>query len=178
VTRESFRPESRKIIFFVAIAVMMALGGCTGAPADNIDNQSRDAYLQDYIAGMEQHAAGQDFFNNGTQAWEAGDFRVAIADYANASQNYTMAAKDYGIMARYARGIQEKDFADSLRGCAFNLSQASDNFMNAAIALGQSDSNAADDWFTRGLSQVDASEALLNRSIAATPDWLIALASG
>jgi rubrerythrin len=127
---------------------------------------------------MGQHAAGQDFFNNGTLAWEASDFRTAIANYANASMNYTMAAKDYVIMARYARGTQEKEFADSLRGCAFNLSQASDNFVNAAIALGQNDSNAAYDWFSQGQAHVDASEALLNRSIAATPGWLITLASG
>jgi hypothetical protein len=165
------------IILFVTVAVL-AIAGCTGAPVDIADNQSRDAYLQAYAAGIEQHSAGQDYFNNGTLAWEAGDLRLAIADYANASQNYTRAAKDYGIMAGYARGPQEKEFADSLRGCVLNLSQASDNFVNAAIALGQNDSNAAYDWFSRGQARVDASEALLNRSIATTPEWLIALASG
>ncbi len=81
-------------------------------------------------------------------------------------------------MARYAREADEKEFADSLRGCAFNLSLASDNFVNAAIALGQNDSNTAYDWFCQGQAHVDASEALLNRSIAATPAWLTALASG
>jgi hypothetical protein len=165
------------IFFFVSVAVL-AIAGCTGAPADKAENQTRDAYLQAYAAGMGQHAAGQDYFNNGTLAWEAGDLRSAIADYANASQNYTRAAKDYGTMAGYARGTREKEFADSLRGCVFNLSQASDNFVNAAIALGQNDSNGAYNWFSRGQARVDASEASLNRSIAATPEWLIALASG
>jgi hypothetical protein len=127
---------------------------------------------------MAQHAAGQDYFNNGSAAWEAGDFRAAIADYANASLNYTVAAKDYTVMARYARGEQEKVFADSLRGCALNLSIASDNFVNAAVSLRQNDTNTAYDWFCQGQAHVDASEALLNRSIASTPDWLTALASG
>ncbi len=44
---------------------------------------------------MEQHAAGQDYFNNGTMAWEDSDYRTAIANYANASLNYSQAAKDY-----------------------------------------------------------------------------------
>ncbi len=166
------------IIFIAAVAAVMAIAGCTGAPPDNSVNLSRDAFLNAYIAGMEQHAAGQNFFNNGTMAWEDNDYRTAIANYASASLNYSQATKDYTIMARYAREAQEKEFADSLRGCAYNISLASDNFMNAAIALGQNDSKTANDWFSQGQLRVDASEALLNRSIATTPGWLTALASG
>jgi hypothetical protein len=154
-----------------------ALSGCTSAPEPSV-NQTRDAYMHAYSAGMAWHALAQDNFNDGTRAWEDSDFRTAIADYANASLNYTQAAKDYTIMARYAHGAGEKDFADSLRGCAFNLSLASDNFVNAAIELLQNNSSTAYDWYTQGQADVDASEALLNRSIAATPDWLAALASG
>lgn len=141
-------------------------------------NLSRDAFLHAYIAGMEQHAAGQGYFNNGSMAWEDSDYRTAIANYANASLNYSQATRDYTAMARYAREAQEQEFADSLRGCAFNLSLASDNFVNAAIALGQDDSKTAYDWFSQGQARVDASEALLNRSIATTPGWLTELASG
>ena len=166
------------IIFIAAVAAVMAMAGCAGAPPDNSVNLSREAFLNAYIAGMEQHAAGQNFFNNGTMAWEGNDYRAAIANYANASLNYSQATKDYTVMARYAREAQEKEFADSLRGCAYNLSLASDNFMNAAIALGQNDSKTAYDWFSQGQLRVDASEALLNRSIATTPGWLTALASG
>jgi hypothetical protein len=178
VTRDSHRSAGLTIIFIAAVAAVAALAGCAGAPPDNSVNLSRDAFLHAYIAGMEQHAAGQGYFNNGTLAWEDSDYRAAIANYANASLNYSQATKDYTIMARYAREAQEKEFADSLRGCALNLSLASDNFVNAAIALGQNDSNTAYDWFSQGQARVDASEALLNRSIASTPGWLTALASG
>jgi hypothetical protein len=142
------------------------------------DNQTRDAYLNAYVAGIAQHAAGQNFFNNGSLAWEAGDFRTAIAQYANASLNYSRAVKDYEVMARYARGTQEKEFADSLRGCAFNISQASDDFVSSAVALGDNDSETAYQWFIQGQRLVDASEEMLNRSIATTPQWLVDLASG
>ena len=84
---------------------------------------------------MDHHGWAQDYFNNGTMAWENSDFRQAIADYANASMEYNAAANSYGQMARYAGSPQEKEFGDSLRGCTFNLSLASDSFMNAAIAL-------------------------------------------
>jgi hypothetical protein len=123
------------IIFLAAVAAVTAVAGCAGALPDNSVNQSRDAFLNAYIAGMEQHAAGQNFFNNGTRAWEDSDYRKAIANYANASLNYFQATKDYTIMARYARDARERGFADSLRGCASNLSFASDNFVNAAISL-------------------------------------------
>lgn len=166
------------IVFIAAVVVVAAVAGCAGAPPDDSVNRSRDAFLHAYIAGMEQHAAGQNYFNNGTMAWEDSDYRMAIANYANASLDYSQATKDYTIMARYARETQEKEFADSLRGCTFNLSLASDNFVNAAIALGQNDSKTAYDWFSQGQARVDASEALLDRSIAATPGWLTALASG
>jgi hypothetical protein len=178
VTKESSRPAGLAILLLTALVIVVALAGCAGSPPDNDDNQSQNDYLQAYAAGLEQHAAGQDYFNNGTRAWEDNDLRTAIADYANASLCYSQAEKYYGIMTRYARGAQEREFADSLRGCAFNISQASDNFMNAAITLGQNDSGTAYDWFNQGQAHVDASEALLNRSIAATPDWLISLASG
>jgi hypothetical protein len=177
VTRESPGPAGMAIIMLTIIVSAVTLAGCAGAPFDGSVNQSRDAYLQAYGTGIEWHAAGQDYFNNGTLAWENSDYRTAIADYANASLNYGEAAKYYGTMARYARGSQESEFAESLRGCAFNISRASDNYMNAAIALSRNDSNTAYDWFNRGRALVNASEALLNRSAATTPDWLIALAS-
>jgi hypothetical protein len=177
VTSESNKPAGLVIIVLTIIIFAAVLSGCTGAPSDESINESRDNFLQAYIAGMEQHAAGQDFFNNGTHAWEESDFRTAIADYANASLNYSQAAKYYGYMARYAIGTQEKEFAESLSGCAFNLSLASDHFVNAAIALGQNDSATAYDWFIQGQSDVDASEALLNKSIETTPEWLVELAS-
>jgi len=166
------------IILLTVIVSVVALAGCAGSPQKSGDNQSRDAYLQAYGTGLEWHAAGQDHFNNGTLAWENGDYRTAIADYANASMNYGEAAKYYGIMARYARGAQESEFAGSLRGCVFNISQASDNYMNAAIALLRNDSVTASDWFSRGGAHVDAGEALLSRSVATMPKWLSALASG
>jgi hypothetical protein len=166
------------IILLTIFVSVVALAGCAGAPFDDSVNQSRDAYLQAYGTGIEWHAAGQDYFNNGTLAWENSDYRTAIADYANASLNYGEAAKYYGTMARYARGAQESEFAGNLRGCAFNISHASDSYMNAAIALIRNDSSTAYDWFNQGQARVNASEALLNRSVAITPDWLIALASG
>jgi hypothetical protein len=177
VSRENTGPAGLAIIL-LTVLLTVALAGCTSSPPESYDNQSRTAYLQAYVAGIEQHAAGQGFFNNGTRAWEAVDLRIAIADYANASRIYCEAANDYGKMAQYARGKEETVFADSLRGCVSNLSQASDDFVNAAIALGQNDSGVAYDWFCQGQSHVDACEALLNRSIATTPDWLIDLASG
>ncbi len=161
-----------------AVILAAALSGCAGTPGEDSVNQSRNSYLQAYVAGMEHHSAGQDYFNNGTLAWENSNFRAAIAEYANASLNYAEASKGYGVMAQYARGAQEQDFADSLRGCTYNLSLASDNFMNAAVAMGQNNSDAAYDWFSQGQAHVDASEALLNRSIAVTPEWLKELASG
>ncbi len=178
MSKESSRPAGLAIILLTVLVTVVALAGCAGSPPDSNDNQSRNAYIQAYASGIEQHAAGQGYFNNGTRAWDNSDLRTAIADYANASLNYSQAANYYAIMARYARGAQEGEFAESLRGCAFNISQASDNFMNAAIELGKNDSNTAYDWFNQGQAHVNASEALLNRSIAATPDWLIALASG
>jgi hypothetical protein len=178
VTREGSRPAGPTIILLAIIVSVMALAGCAGSPFDSSDNQSRDAYIQAYSTGIEWHAAGQDYFNNGTLAWENSDYRTAIADYANASLDYDEAAKYYGIMAGYARGANEGEFAGCLRGCAFNISQASDNYMNAAIALLRNDSDTAYDWFDQGQAHVDASEALLNRSATTTPDWLNALTSG
>jgi hypothetical protein len=178
VSRESSRPAGLAIILLTVLVTVVALAGCAGSPPESYDNQSRTAYLEAYASGIEQHAVGQSFFNNGTRAWEAIDLRTAIADYSNASMIYSEAAKDYGNMAQYAQNKEETVFADSLRGCAFNLSQASDLFVNAAIALGQNNSDTAYDWFCQGQSHVDASEALLNWSIATTPKWLIELASG
>jgi hypothetical protein len=178
VTSESKKQAGISLIVLAVIVSFAAFSGCTSSPSNESVNQSREAYLQAYIAGMEQHAAGQDFFNNGTRAWDGSDFRAAIADYANASLDYSEAAKYYDTMARHARGTQEKEFTGSLSGCTLNLSMASDNFVNAAIALGQNDSDTAYDWFCQGQSRVDASEALLNKSIESTPEWLIQLASG
>jgi hypothetical protein len=178
VTIDISRRPGIAVVVIAAIILAAALSGCTGAPGEDSVNQSRNSYLQAYVAGMEHHSAGQDFFNNGTRAWEDSDFRAAIAEYANASRNYADASKSYGAMAQYARGTQEQDFADSLRGCVYNLSLASDNFMNAAIAMSENNSDTAYDWFSQGQAHVDASEALLNRSIAVTPEWLKELASG
>lgn len=173
-----YRLSGTLIIFFLALAAALAVSGCAGAPSGDDVNRSRSAYLDAYASGLERHAAGQSCFNNGTLAWEASDFRAAIAQYANASLEYSEAAKDYEVMARHARGAKEKEFAESLRGCAFNLSQASDGFVNAAIALAENDTDAAYDWFCSGHDYMDASDALLDRAIAATPGWLTALASG
>lgn len=178
VTGESFRPSGLAIILFLAIAATLAVSGCTSSPTGGNDNQTRDAYLNAYTAGIWEHAVGQDFFNNGTAAWEASDYRTAIARYASASLNYSRAAKDYEIMGKYARNAQEKEFSNSLRGCVFNLSKASDDFVNAAVALGTNDTDTAYQWYTKGQTCVDTSEALLNRSIANTPQWLMDLASG
>jgi hypothetical protein len=178
VTGESFRPSGLAIILFLAIAAALAVSGCTSSPSGLNDNQTRDAYLNAYTAGIWEHAVGQNFFNNGTAAWEAGDFRTAIAQYANASLNYSRATKDYEIMGRYARNAQEKEFSNSLHGCTFNLSKASDDFMNAAITLGMNDTDTAYQWYNNGQACLDSSEALLNQSIANTPQWLMDLASG
>ena len=179
MTRDSSRPAGLAFLLLAALVVAAAVAGCAGA-ADNNDNvnQTRNAYVHAYSAGMAWHAAAQASFNSGTQSWEAGDFPAAIADYTSAGQNYSQAAKDYLIMARYARGAQEKEFADSLKGCAFNLSAASGNFANAAIDMLQNNSTTAYGWYTQGQADVDASEAWLNRSIETTPGWLAALASG
>lgn len=167
------------ILFAIAIVITAAsLAGCTSSVQDNDTSQpAQDAYLNAYSVGMDHHGWAQDYFNNGTLAWENDDLRQTIAYYANASWEYNAAANSYGQMARYASSPQDKEFGDSLRDCTFNLSLASDCFMNTAIALEQNDTDKASALFEEGQSRVDSSDAMLNRSIELTPAWMLNLSS-
>lgn len=166
-------------VLFAVIILAAASSGCASSVQDDSKVQSgQDAYLRAYIDGMDHHGWAQDYFNNGTLAWENYDFRQTIADYANASMEYNAAADSYGQMARYAGSPQEKEFGDSLRGCTFNLSLAADSFMNAAISMQKNDTEKARGLFEDGLSRVDSSDAMLNRSIELTPGWMLNMTSG
>ena len=159
------------------MAAAISVSGCASSAPDNSASQTRDAYTDAYAQGMDQHVQAQSDFDNGTAAWESDDLREAIADYANASMESDAAASCYGIMRGYAGDQQETDFSDSLRGCAYNLSLASDDFMNSAIALQANDSDQANSSFDDGQARLDDSDALLNRSIDLTPEWLADLAA-
>jgi uncharacterized protein YceK len=166
-------------VLFAVIILAAASSGCASSVQDDSKVQSgQDAYLSAYIDGMDHHGWAQDYFNNGTLAWDNYDFRQTIADYANASMEYNAAANSYGQMARYASSPLEKEFGDSLRGCTFNLSLAADSFMNAAISMQKNDTEKAYVLFDEGQSRVDSSDALLNRSIELTPGWMLNMTSG
>ncbi|OPY27442.1 MAG: hypothetical protein A4E28_02017 [Methanocella sp. PtaU1.Bin125] len=167
------------VIASIVVVLAIAVAGCTGsAPEGGTGLSKQDAYLNAYCTGMDYHSRAQDYFSNGTIAWESGDFRKAVAEYANASMDYDAAANVYGEMARYAASPGDGAFGDSLRGCAFNLSRASDSFMNAAIALEENDTDKAYGLFEEGQSYVNDSDMMLDRCIALTPEWLLNLTSG
>ncbi len=179
MTEESQRTTTAVIILFIMVIAAAALAGCASSVQDDSNSQlAQDAYLNAYSNGMDYHGWAQDFFNNGTIAWENSDFRQAIADYANASMGYDAAANSYGQMARYAGSPHDREFGDSLRGCAFNLSIASDSFMNAAIAMERNDTDTAYALFEEGMSRVDTSDRMLNRSIELVPAWMLNQSSG
>jgi uncharacterized protein YceK len=178
VTEESQRTTTALIILFAIVIAAASLAGCASSVQDDGKSQlAQDAYLSVYSEGMDHHGWAQEYFNNGTIAWENSDMRQAIADYANASMEYNAAADCYGQMARYAGSTQDREFGDSLRGCTFNLSLASDSFMNAAIAFEKNDTDKAYALFDEGRSCVEVSDAMLNRSIELIPAWLLNLSS-
>jgi hypothetical protein len=50
--------------------------------------------------------------------------------------------------------------------------------MNAAISMQKNDTEKARGLFEDGLSRVDSSDAMLNRSIELTPGWMLNMTSG
>lgn len=179
VTEERQSTKTAVTVLFAVVVLAAALAGCTSSVQDDSNGQPMmDAYVNAYSAGMDHHSLAQDYFNAGTRAWENSDLRQSVADYANASMEYDAAANSYSQMARYSGSPRDEEFGNSLRGCTFNLSLASDSFMNAAIALGRNDTEKAYDLFEEGQSYVNSSDAMLNRSIEFTPEWMLSLMSG
>lgn len=166
------------VILILATIVVVAVAGCTSGAPDQQSTKAQDSYAEAYSQGMDHHSAGQDFFNDGTTAWENSQLREAIADYANASTEYGAAANSYDAMRKYAADSQEKEFAASLKACAYNLSLASDDFMNAAVELQANNTGNALAKFDDGQTKIDASDIALNRSIDLIPGWLSNYTSG
>ena len=177
VTEESQKKIKTMLLLLVLVLAAAVVCGCTSSAPPGDANATQDAYVDAYSTGMDHHSMAQDYFNEGTAAWEDSDFRGAVAGYANASMEYNDAANCYTVMAKYAVGPQDRQFADDLRGCALNMSLASDDFMNAAIALMRNDTDTAYAKFDQGQAHADAGDEMLNRSVDLTPDWLVTYAS-
>lgn len=166
--------KGQYLLLLVLVLAGAGLAGCTSsAPAEtNQTAAGRDAYTAAYYTAMDHHYTAECYFNNGTAAWESGDFRQAISDYANSSMEYDAAAANYEAMGRYGSDDSEKSFSDGLRKCSVNLSKAATDFMESAIALLANDEGKAYSLFNQGQDEVTASDALLLTALNQTPGWL------
>lgn len=174
----------RLIVCFVFVSLALTLSGCTGsAPVNGSSDTgsavpSQDLYREAFTIANEYHYYADADFNNGTIAWEAEDYRQAIADYANSSREYDEAAEYYQRMVKYAPGSPEREFATLMQACVMNMSKSADAFMESAIFLTTGDNDRGAEKFDEGQKCAYESGLLLNRSADVTPVWMRNLSSG
>lgn len=151
--------------------------GCT-APRETVNTTSDDTadnlarYIEEYNRGMEHHLIAKDNFNNGSIAWDSGNYTAAAEYYKKAMDEYRIATDHYLSMGQYAGNNTERVFAERLCNCTRYLTFAVDNFTMSIEDARAGNMTGSNEHFYEGQSLIDKSEAMLNMSLEVLPEWL------